>query len=362
MNPVRIGTLLRQEVVLGAGGFFFVFALVVPVVLTLVVNLLFGTLFSGKPTLGIADAGSSRLVELAGDMTSLRLRTYSDGDALLRAVENGAVDLGLILPAGFDAALASGEATEVTAYLWGQSLLQNRALLGTTLVGLLRQAAGQTSPLEVVTTILGEGEVFSWQQRLLPFIVLVTVLIGGVMVPASSLVNEKQRRTLRVLTITPATLGEVLIAKGLTGVLLATASGALILALNRAFGAQPLLLLLILALGSVMAATFGILLGALVADINTLFATLKGIGILLYAPAVFFLFPTLPQWIGRLFPTYYLVAPIVEISGQGAGWAEVAPELLILVILIAALLLGTVLVVRRISQYSSDLSVAGAAA
>ena len=361
MSPARVGTLLRHEFTRGAGSFFFIFALVVPVVMTLLVNLLFGTLFSSKPKLGIADAGRSQIVELAGELTSLRLRSYPDGDALLRAVEAGAVDLGLILPAGFDASLAAGEATEVTAYLWGQSLLQNRALLGTTVIQLLRQVAGQTSPLEVVTTVLGDGTVIPWRERFMPFIVLITVLIGGIMVPSSSLVNEKQRRTLRALTITPAMLGEVLVAKGLTGVLLATATGAMILVLNQAFGAQPLLLLLVLTLGSVMAATFGILLGALIKDINTLFATIKGLGIFLYAPAIFYLFPTLPQWIGRLFPTYFIVGPVVEISQQGAGWAEVAPELLILTALILALLITTVLVVRRISQYSADLAVTPAA-
>ena len=361
MNPVRIGTLLRQEIISGAWSFFFIFALVVPIVLTLVVNLLFGTLLSGKPKLGIADAGRSQIAALAGELDSLRLRAYPDADALLRAVEAGAVDLGLILPEGFDASLAAGEATEVTAYLWGQSLLQNRALLGTTLVQLLRQVAGQTSPLEVVATVLGDGTVVPWRDRLLPFIVLITILIGGVMVPASSLVTEKQKGTLRALTITPTTLGEVLIAKGLTGALLATATGVMILALNQAFGSRPLLLLVVLALGSIMAATFGILLGALVKDVNTLLATIKGIGLFLYAPAIFYLFPTLPQWIGRLFPTYYLVAPVVEIS-EGGGWAEVAPELLILLGLLAALLVVTAMVVRRISHYGADLNMMPAAA
>lgn len=362
MSPIRIVTLLRQEFVRGAGSFFFIFALVVPLLMTLVVNLLFGTLFSGKPRLGVADAGGSQIVALAGELTSLRLRSYPDQDTLLRAVERGAVDLGLSLPEGFDADLAAGEAGDVVAYVWGQSLLQNRALLGTILVQLLRETAGQSSPLEVVTVVLGDEAFAPWRERLLPFIVMITVLIGGIMVPASSLVDEKQKRTLRALTVTPASLGEVLVAKGLTGVVLATLTGVLILVLNGAFGAHPLLLVLVLALGAVMAATFGILLGVLIRDIDTLFATIKGMGILLYAPAIFYLFPTLPQWIGRLFPTYFIVAPVVEISQQGAGWAEVASELLILIVLIGALLLLTALVARRVGRYGSDLAGAPAAA
>jgi len=41
----------------------------------------------------------------------------------------------------------------------------------------------------------------------------------------------------------------------------------------------------------------------LVKDINTLFAIIKGLGIFLYAPAIVSLFPELPQWIAKVFPT-----------------------------------------------------------
>ena len=356
MSLRRIGLLLGQEARRNAWSFMFVFAVVVPVVLTLVVNLLFGTLFSGKPTLGIAAEGGSRIVALAADLDAVNVRTFESADALTRAVETGRVDLGLALPAGFDERVAEPGRVEVTLQVWGQSLLQDRAIVGATVVRLVREVAGRASPVEVVTTTLGDAAGVPWQERLLPFIVLITVLIGGVMVPSSSLVLEKQKRTLRAVTITPASLAEVLVAKGLLGVLLSLATGVLILALNRAFGAEPLLLVLVLFLGGVMASTFGILLGALVKDINTLYATIKGIGLFLYAPAIFYLFPQLPQWIGRLFPTYYIVGPVVEISQEGAGPAQVAPEILVLLALIVVLAAVTVAVVGRISQYGSDLA------
>ena len=109
--------------------------------------------------------------------------------------------------------------------------------------------------------------------------------------------------------------------------------GVLILVLNNAFAMRPGLLLFSLALGALMAVTFGILLGALIRDINTLFAAVKGIAILLYAPALVYLFPEIPGWIGRLFPTYYMIQPVIEIAQEGAGWAQIAPELTILALL-----------------------------
>jgi ABC-2 type transport system permease protein len=120
-----------------------------------------------------------------------------------------------------------------------------------------------------------------------------------------------------------------------------------LLLLNRAFGAEPALLVLVLALGSVMAAEFGLLLGVVVKDITTLFAVIKALGIFLFAPAIIYLFPQIPQWIGRIFPTYYLVQPIVEISQHGGGWPDIALSVFVLIGLDLVLLGAVTLALRR---------------
>ena len=170
------------------------------------------------------------------------------------------------------------------------------------------------------------------------------------MVPATSLVDEKQKGTLTAIAITPASLGEIFLSKGLVGVIISTLMGVLILVLNQAFGAQPLLLIGMLALGAAMAATFGIMLGAFIKDITSLFATTKAIGILLYAPAFVYLFPGIPQWIGRIFPTYYIVQPVVEISQQGGTWSDVTLEAFILIGLILAMIGILGVLARRTAQ------------
>ena len=341
MNPLqnttqsvrRIAVFLGKEFLHGPRNFLFIMAIVVPLVLTFVIQLLFGSLFTGQPRLGIVDEGDSRLVTAAEAENAIRVNRYPAAAELRQAVAGGAVDLGLVLPPGFDDRVETGETVAVNAYLWGQSLLKNRVILATTLAVLIRETAGQEAPVEIVTTPLGDLQSMPWEERLLPFLVLMAVILGGSMVPATSLVEEKQRRTLSAVTVTPLSIGELYAAKGLLGFLLSLLMGTVILVLNNAFGIHPGLLLLSLALGAVMAVTFGVLLGHFIKDINTLFATIKGIGILLYAPALVYLFPEIPAWIGRLFPTYYMVQPVVEISQQGAGWAEIAPELAILALL-----------------------------
>jgi len=347
MNLRRIGVLLSKELAHGSKNFIFIFAVVIPIAMSLVISLLFGTLFAGKPKLGLADRGSSQLALLARGMDSIILKEYPTEGELQDAVARGAVDLGVALPEGFDELLAQGQKTELVAYIWGESLLKDRAILGSALVALLREAAGEEAPVEIISQSLGEAESFPWEQRLLPLVVLMAVFIGGTLVPATSLVEENGKRTLSALVITPTSLGEVYLAKGLMGMLLSLLMGVLILIINRAFGEQQALLLLVLSLGAAMAASFGVLLGAWVKDINSLFATVKAIGILLYAPALVYMFPTLPEWIGKIFPTHYIINPIVEITQRGAAWADVAVEIYILLGLLLILMFGAGMIGRR---------------
>ncbi len=354
MNFRRVSVLLGKEFVRGPRNFLFIFAIVIPIIITLIITLLFGTLFLGKPKLGIVDqsaaAAKSQFVQKVSSLDSVIVKEY-DSDAILKdAVRAGAVDIGMIVPRDFDSRVLNNEETLISVYVWGQSLLKDRAVLASAIAVQIREMVGQESPVEIVEQTIGDGENVPWEERLLPFVVLMTILIGGTMVPAASLVDEKQSRTITALTITPTSLGELFVAKGLLGIILSVGMGVLILLMNRAFGSQPLLLIVVLGLGAVMAATFGVLLGVLVKDINTLFATIKGLGLLLYAPAIVYLFPAIPAWVGRLFPTYYMIQPVVEITQEGAGWGEVAPELLILTALIGALVAVVAFASNRIQQ------------
>ena len=349
MNLRRVGRLLFRELVQGPKNFIFIFAVIVPLVLSLTVSLLFGALFSEKPRLGLV-AGDSQLVVAAAEMDGFVVRQYADEAALRAATESGAVDIGVALPADFDAQVAAGLPTEMTAYVWGESLVKDRAMLVAALAGWVRQIAGQTSPVDIVTTVLGDVELLPWEQRLLPFVVMISIMVGGMMLPASSLVAEKQQRTLTALLVTPATRGEIYVAKGLLGVLLSSAMGLLILALNRALGGNMALMLGVLALAAIFAAEIGVLLGSLVKDINTLFAAVKSMGLFLYAPAILYMFPQIPQWIAPLFPTYYAIQPVIEISQHGATLADVGWQLGVLLALIG--LLAGVLMLLAKREYS----------
>ncbi len=344
MSVRRVATLLRRELLQGPKSFILLWSVVLPVVMSLVLSLVFGTLFNDKPKLGIADEDSSGLVTLVQDSPSVITREYGSVSDLEQAVKTGAVDFGIVLPEDFDSLVTEGQPVEITAYVWGESLAKHRVIAQVTLLDLVRKLSGREAPVDITVNTLGDEASIPWSDRLLPLMVLMAVFIGGMFLPATSLVTEKQKRTLEALTVTPTTLREVFLAKGILGFVISLAMGLIILALNQAFGGQPDLLVLMLALGAVMAAELGLILGAFAKDMSSLFAVWKSGGILLFGPAIIYLFPEIPQWIGQIFPTYYLVEPVVRISQQGGGWSDIATHLFVLVgldvLLVAAVVLA----------------------
>jgi len=350
MSIRRVAILLGKDFKYGSKGFVFILAIVAPVLISIVLNLVFGTFFSQTAKLGISDQGNSGLLGLISGLDSVQTHTYTSTEDLKKAVEAGAVDVGVSLPANFDEVASSGSSTVLTAYVWGESLAKNRSILLASINSAIRQLAGQEVPVHIETTTLGDAQSVPWSDRLLPFVLLYAVTIGGIMVPASLIVDEKQKRTLTALAITPTTLVDIFAAKGLIGVILAMVMSVVILLMNHAFGVQTGLLLIVLGLGAVLAALFGLVLGALVKDINTLFATIKGIGILLYAPVFVYMFPQIPQWIGNIFPTYYIVQPVVEISQQNGTWSDIIFEVAVLAGLIAVMVALTTLATNKMKR------------
>jgi len=350
MNFRRISVLLGKEFIHGPKNFMFIWAIVAPIGFTLVATLAFGTFFSEKPNLGILDEGDSQLVIMAQELDSLNTKGYETVAELKQATESGALDMGIVLPEDFDNSVAQGEMVVIEAYIWGESPAKYRITLPVTIADLVREISGQETPVDIESITLGDEVSVPWNERLMPFLVLMGVFFGGLMLPSTSLIEEKQKKTLEALVISPASIGEILIAKGVLGIVLSVFMGIAILLLNQAFGANSLLLILVLFLGAIMAVEFGLICGALIKDITTLFTVWKSGGILLFAPVFIYMFPQIPEWIGKMFPTYYALQPVVELSLRGGGWSDIAVNVFILIGLDIVFAFLASLAARRMMQ------------
>lgn len=348
MNIKRVGTLIKTEIFHGPKDVILVMSVVMPILLALFVNLAFGNIFTDRAKLGVYDENHSQLPSLLSAAGSISLKVYQNEADLRAAAANGAVDMGIALPANFDATLATGT-IKLKAYVWGESLAKNRAVIPVVLADAVRELTSAKLPVYIETVALGDASSLPWSDRLLPLTVLMAVFFGGMMLPASSLINEKQRHTLEALNVTPATLGDIFTAKGVIGAVLATIMGVLTLAISTSFGGSPLALVLVLGLGAILAAEIGLLAGAFIKDINTLFATWKFGGLLLFGPAIVFMFPQIPSWVGYIFPTFYVIKPVVDLSVSGLGFSSVALYVAILIAIVVVMALMVMSIVRRLS-------------
>ncbi len=355
MSFKRIWTLIKTEVFHGPKDVVLVMALVMPVLLALFVNLAFGNIFTDRPKLGVYDGGQSQIVSALESAGGITLKTYGTEAEVRAAAASGSVDMGIVLPAGFDATIKTGT-IKLKAYIWGESLARNRAIIPVTLADTVREIAGATLPVDIETVALGDESSLPWDNRLLPLTVLMAVFFGGMMLPASSLIHEKQRRTLEALNVTPTTIGDIFTAKGFIGAVLATFMGVLTLAISGSFGGSPLGLVLVLGLGAIMAAEIGLMAGAFIKDINTLFAFWKFGGILLFGPAIVYMFPQIPSWVGYIFPTFYVVKPVVDLSVSGLGFGAVVVYVVVLAALVVLMGLAVANIVRRLSAQALRLN------
>ncbi len=334
MSPKRIAAIVRKDFIGGLGKVFFILAIVVPILLTLLMNLVFGRLFIEKPTLAVIDEGQSEAGAKIKNLKSVIIREVKDEEHLKERVISGAIDGGLVLPPDFDEELRQNKFPEVRIYIGGESLASNRIVLAASLAELLREEAGQKLPIDVVEVPLGKKAELPIRVRIVPFLIMYAIFIGGCTLPAALIVDEVEKKTVSAVAVTQATLGELISAKGILGFLTSFIMGIVILVINQVFTGNVWLLVIFMLLGAIFAVEIGLIIGQFSQDLTTTFTYVKLVGFLAFIPALIIFFPQVPDWVSQLFPTYYLFNPIIEITQYAAEFSDVWLDALILLLFI----------------------------
>lgn len=346
---MRILALFRRELQVGPRSPMLLWAVLVPVLLTVLVRSVFGSLFQPQPRLAVVDEGNSVLVSQLEQLDGIAVTILDSATELRTKVQDNDFDAGLVLQPGFDAAVKAGSQPELQLFISGESLASNRIILEITALDLVRGLAGSQPPVDVQVVPLGD-EGYDLVTRLLPMLMIYAVVIGGSFLPAMSIVQERESRTLDAVLATPASMDEILTAKGLFGFVLAILTGVFTLFLNSAWGFHPWAMLVTLLVAGVMMAEFGLILGTLAKDSTVLFTLLKSAGLFIVFPVIFPIFPGLPQWIAWLGPTYYFLDPIFKIAIEGAGLAEVWLPLAIGAVICVAIVPVVRMLGKRLEQ------------
>lgn len=339
MNLNRIWRILRKDLAVGPRKPFFIFAIIMPFAFTLIFQVAFGSLFEPKPRLGIIDEGASAITAAVREMDGIELTMLEDIEELKNRVKNNDLDAGLVLSIGFDQAVQAGEKPKLEFFIGGESLASNRLIITVTALDLIRGIEERDAPVDIKTVYFGEAGL-PISIRLVPLIVFYALVLAGLWVPASSLVEEKEKGTLAALLVTSVRTSEVLVAKWLLGFVFASFIAALTLLLNNAFGPRPFEVLVVIFVAAALTAVLGLLFGLYSKNSTMMFTLIKGTGIFLFAPVIFYIFPDWPQWIAKLFPLYWIIEPIWSVSIMGKSlqgvWLELAVALAITAALIPA--------------------------
>lgn len=324
---------------------YIIFAVLGPFFYAALFQFVFG-LWKEKPVVAVYETGEKVIIKELRQVKAVQLVEFSSSEGVRREIEEKKADVGVVFTEDMKSRLVSGERISLPVFVNGESLAKSRVIAFASLVEAMRRVIPESPEILFKQVKLGKERALTLMEMFLPFFVILIIVLGAYMLPASSLVSEKEKKTLTAVLVTPVSLAEVMIAYSVSGILISLVMGTIILALTVGL-LQPLLLLVIFMLGSIMAAEWGIILGLVSRDQASLVANMKALNIFLLAPALFVIFPSWPQWIAKIFPTYYIVNPVFRISIYGESWGDLGWQVLVLGVFAIIFVFPVILLARR---------------
>ncbi|MCK4807608.1 MAG: ABC transporter permease, partial [Candidatus Aegiribacteria sp.] len=307
MSIRRVWSLISGDLRLGFRSPIILWLLIMPFVITFLLQVVFVALFDPEPRICIYDSEESDISLALEVVEGIRLSRAESPAELKEYIENNNADLGLVIEDGFCQAVRDGQKPELKYFFSGGSLASNRIVISLIVLDVLREIENMETPVDVVLQTGDEEETIALARKLIPAIVLLVLIITGIFVPAFMLVEEKEHGTMRALLVTPVTVSDILFSKALLGFTMTVTMCFITLALNGALSGQPLALLATIVAGTVVCNAIGLIYGTLAGNAKTLYTLVKSLNILLAGPILFYLFTGLPQWIAKIFPTYWFI-------------------------------------------------------
>jgi ABC-2 type transport system permease protein len=168
------------------------------------------------PTLALYDAGKSTMVRELDRSSVLRLRQFSSyEDLLYRLGGEELPEMGLVLPADFDQRATRGEVIPLEGVVNHWVSEDELASMLEVFEGELSRIAGTSIEIKTSREFLTRADSFLGLK--MAFSVLILMGMVGMMYIPQMILAEREDRTLDVMQVSPASLTDMLIAKGLVG-------------------------------------------------------------------------------------------------------------------------------------------------
>lgn len=341
-------------------------ALLSPILLSLLYLLIIRLVGGHATTLLVYNPGQSALQQvMTSAFPTTKVTLASSPDEVTAAFgpngtsKKATYNLGLIVPADFEQEIQAGAHPQVILYVNGSSISpEQTALLKAAIVNYARAVAAPLPPASLVIATINPARTESTGQALAnvygPITLLVSLIVGLALMP-SRLIEEKEKKTLRMILVAPASYADVIVGKLLPVLVYQLALSMIVVAIIQGglTGNIPLVLLYIL-LGALFALALGLLIGSIF-ETTTAASAVSGLALfILILPGIFV--GTLGQLVGngspvvqisRFVPTYYVAEGALNAQQRQGSFSGNLLDVGVIVGSTVVILLLSVWLVRR---------------
>jgi ABC-2 type transport system permease protein len=279
---------------------------------------------------------TSSLVSGLNELDTVSLFVVDSPEAVETMLEEEKAIVGVVLPSDFDRAVRAGErpALELIYRENPEDARGTERLI----LQMIEQISGRQPVVYVIERSLqppgtgeeaeaGEPMSFFKEIDLQSFFIVLWVMMGitmnGSFLVPTLLVEEKDKKTLDAILVTPTNYLDVLVGKVLVGVLYCLLTSLVVMGLNKGFQGDAAFSLGVVLLSSVALTLIGLLIGGLIDNLTTLNTWGSFVMLPLMLPGILAGVPlgtlgpalTIPL---QMVPTYHLVRGLgLSLSGKG---------------------------------------------
>ncbi|MFC1935116.1 ABC transporter permease [Chloroflexota bacterium] len=331
MNWRIIGTLVFKDFSLFLRNRFFIALTALGIIVYLVVYFVMPSSVNETLEIGLYAPVMSPIFGQVQE-EGLEIRAVQSEESLKQGVIEGEYVAGVALPADVVEKLISGQKPKISLYFAANSPEEIREAIKVVISELAYYQTGQVLSIEISEEILGPDMTGrpvpprDYLRSLLAALIILT----ETMFLASLIGEEVERRTVQALLVTPMSVTDLFVAKGITGVILTFTQAVLFMAVVGGLSQQPFIILVTLLLGAILVTGVSFALGAMSKDFMSVLSWAFPTLIVLMIPAVSVVIPgASTAWV-KIIPSYYLVDVVHRAANFGSGWGDVWINIVIL--------------------------------
>jgi ABC-2 type transport system permease protein len=263
--------------------------------------------------------------------------------------------IGVVVPENFLGSLHSGNRPQLSLYINGDQISNLDSQLTVRLITSYASSVANPQPVALSMATINPphttpiGDISGLYQAT----GLLMTFLTGIGLVSNLLIEEKEKKTLRMLMVSPATFLDVVLAKLLVGLTYQLALSGIVLAIVKGFTGEIPLVLLFVLLGATFSLTLGLLAGCIFQTTAASGGFIGAISMFFIAPTIFigplaFLIQNTPiEYIVKLLPTYYIAHGTYNAVQSQSTFASVSLDAGVLIACIGILLIASAWALRR---------------